>query len=333
MQLKGTDLAGQLARGLAPVYFISGDETLLVEEAAEAVLAAARDAGFTERSVLYAEGSFKWHELLHDAASMSLFAERKVLDVRNPSAKFDREASDTLRAYCEAPAEDNLLLLRSSRIDGRQKNSAWFKALDSTGVVVQLWPIGAHELPRWLESRLQRAELSLSREAVLFLAEKTEGNLLAAVQEVEKLRLSDLPQPIDLALLTEFLEDAAHYDTFELLDAVFGGDTKRLPRMVRGLRAEGVALFAILGALTSQLRQIGEGRVPPFRRRQADQLVRRLGSVEAIDRVLAQCALVDQQGKGQLLGDAWLSLEELLLRLAGARMTSLEAQLDSLRRP
>jgi DNA polymerase-3 subunit delta len=149
---------------------------------------------------------------------------------------------------------------------------------------------------------------------------------------VEKLRLADLPQPIDLALLTEFLEDAAHYDTFELLDAVFGGDTKRLPRMVRGLRAEGVALFAILGALTAQLRQIGEGRVPPFRRRQADQLVRRLGSVEAIDRVLAQCALVDQQGKGQLLGDAWLSLEELLLRLAGARMTSLEAQLDSLRR-
>ena len=103
--------------------------------------------------------------------------------------------------------------------------------------------------------------------------------------------------------------------------------------MVRGLRAEGVALFAILGALTSQLRQIGSGRIPPFRRQMADRLLRRLGSVDAIDRVLAQCSLVDQQGKGQLLGDAWLSLEDLLLRLAGSRLPSLELQKPALRRP
>jgi len=333
VQLKAPDLAGHLKGQLAPVYFISGDETLLVEEAADAVLTAARLAGFTERTVLHAEGSFKWHELLQEGAAMSLFAEKKIIDLRNPTAKFDKVPSEVLREYCASPPEDNLLLIRSPRIEGRQKNAAWFKAIDAVGAVVQVWPISAHELPRWLTARLKRAELSLEPAALTYLAERVEGNLLAAVQEVEKLRLAGLDAPVTVDALSAVLEDAAHYDVFELLDAVFNGEGPRVSRMIRGLRAEGVALFAILGALTSQLRQIAEGRVPPFRRRMTDRLVKRLGSTAAVDRVLAQCALVDQQGKGQLLGDAWLSLEDLLLRLAGVRLPSLEQQAAALRRP
>ncbi len=334
VQLKARDLAGHLASGsLAPVYFITGDETLLVEEAADAILQAARTAGFSERTVLHAEGSFDWQAVLAEGASLSLFAEKKILDVRNPSGGFDRNASEVLRAYCERPADDNLLLLRSGRIDSRQKSSAWFKALDAAGVVIQIWPVSLAELPGWLKGRLDRAGLSLTPEGLTCLAERVEGNLLAAVQEVEKLKLADLPQPVSADAVAAALEDSAHYDVFELLDAVMNGEAGRIPRMVRGLEAEGVALFAILGALTSQLRQIAEGRVPPFKRRVSDALVRRLGSKAAIDRVLAQCALVDQQGKGQLLGDAWLSLEDLLLRLAGTRLPSLEQQLEALKRP
>jgi DNA polymerase-3 subunit delta len=333
VQLKAPDLAGHLKGTLAPVYFITGDETLLVEEAADAVLAAARAAGYTERTVLHADGSFKWHEVLQEGAAMSLFAEKKIIDLRNPTPKFDKGPSEVLREYCATPPDDNLLLLRSPRLEGRQKNAAWFKALDAAGVIVQIWPIGAHELPRWLSDRLKRADLSLEPQALTYLAERVEGNLLAAVQEVEKLRLSGLQQPVTVDALAAVLEDAAHYDVFELLDAVYSGEGKRVTRMVRGLRAEGVALFAVLGALTSQLRQIAEGRVPPFRRRMTDRLIKRLGSVEAVDRVLAQCALVDQQGKGQLLGDAWISLEDLLLRLAGVRLPSLEDQVAALRRP
>ncbi|HEY5645837.1 MAG TPA: DNA polymerase III subunit delta [Pseudomonadales bacterium] len=333
MQVKAQDLPARLTGALAPVYFISGDETLLVEEAADAILETARAAGFSERTVLHAEGSFDWHTLLAEGASMSLFADRKILDVRNPAGAFDKGASEALRAYCDRPPEDTLLLLRSGRIDGRQKSSAWFKALDAAGVVIQIWPIGLAELPRWLQGRLSRAGISLAPEALTYLAERVEGNLLAAVQEIEKLRLANLAQPVSLAALGEVLEDSAHYDVFELLDAVMRGETGRIPRMVRGLRAEGVALFAVLGALTSQLRQIAEGRVPQFKRRTSDALVKRLGSPAAIDRVLAQCALVDQQGKGQLLGDAWLSLEDLLLRLAGTRLPSLERQLEVLKRP
>jgi DNA polymerase-3 subunit delta len=264
---------------------------------------------------------------------MSLFAEKKIIDLRNPTAKFDKVPSEVLREYCANLPEDNLLMIRSPRIDGRQKNAAWFKALDQAGVVIQIWPIGAHELPRWLTTRLQRAGQKLEPAALTYLAERVEGNLLAAVQEVEKLKLAELPQPISVDALTAVLEDAAHYDVFELLDAVYNGEGARVSRMVRGLQAEGVALFAILGALTSQLRQIAEGRVPQFRRRITDRLVKRLGSAAAMDRVLAQCALVDQQGKGQLLGDAWISLEDLLLRLAGVRLPSLENQLEALRRP
>ncbi len=333
MQLKAHDLAGHLKGALAPVYFITGDETLLVEEAADAILGAARAAGFTERTVLYAESGFSWHEILQEGAAMSLFAQKKIIDLRNPTAKFDKVPSEVLREYCAGPPEDNLLLIRSPRIEGRQKNAAWFKALDQAGVILQIWPIGVHELPRWLTQRLKRAGLNMEPDALTYLAERVEGNLLAAVQEVEKLRLTELPQPITLDALTSVLEDAAHYDVFELLDAVYNGEGARVSRMVRGLRAEGVALFAILGALTSQLRQIVEGRIPPFRRRVTDRLVKRLGSAGAVDRVLAQCALVDQQGKGQLLGDAWVSLENLLLRLAGVRLPSLEQQLGALRRP
>ncbi len=332
MQVKAHDLTGHLQGPLAPVYFLSGDETLLVEEAADTVLAAARAAGYTERTILHAEGGFKWHELLAEGAAMSLFAEKKIIDLRNPSGKFDKVPSEVLREYCAKPPEDNLLLIRSPRIDGKQKSTAWFKALDAAGVAVQIWPIDAHELPRWLGARLRRAGLTLEPEAVAYLAERVEGNLLAAVQEVEKLRLAVMDSPITVDALAAVLEDSAHYDVFELLDAVFNGEGPRITRMVRGLRAEGVAMFAILGALTSQLRLIADGRVPQFRRRLADRLVKRLGSLEALDRVLAQCALVDQQGKGQLLGDAWLSLENLLLRLAGVRLPSLETELPAMTR-
>jgi len=139
VQLKTQDLAVHLKSGaLAPVYFITGDETLLVEEAADAILGAARQAGFSERTVLHAEGSFDWQTVLAEGASLSLFAEKKILDVRNASGSFDKGASEVLRTYCERPVEDNLLLLRSPRNDGRHKSSSWFKALDAAGVVIQI---------------------------------------------------------------------------------------------------------------------------------------------------------------------------------------------------
>lgn len=335
MPLKLQDLASHLQGELAPIYLVSGDETLLVQEACDAIVAAARAAGYDEKSVLHAEPGFRWNDVVQDAASLSLFAERRIIDVRVAGNKFDRQASEVLREYARQPSPDTVLLIRSARLESRQRSSAWFKALDAAGAVLLVWPIGVNELPRWLNARLRAAELTLEPQALTHLAQQVEGNLLAAVQEIAKLKLAQLPQPISAEALAGVMEDSAHYDAFELIDAIFAGDLTRVSRMLGALRQEGVALFAILGALVAQLRRLRGtgGGMPPQRQRLVEGFLRRLGSAAAIDRVLAQCALIDAQGKGQLLGDAWLSLESLCLRLAGSRkLPSLETELPYLRR-
>ncbi len=320
MQVRPAELAAALEATLAPLYLIAGDDALLVQEACDAVLDAARARGFTERSVIHADGGFSWNDVVQDAASMSLFAARRIIDVRVPGARFDREASEVLRGYAGRPAEDTVLLIRSGRLESKQRSTAWFKALDGAGVVVQVWPLELRELPRWLAGRLDRAGLRLAPDALSLLAERVEGNLLAAVQEIEKLRLAGLGSPVSAEALAGVLDDSARYSTFELIDATLSGDAVRVSRMLGTLRQEGVALFAILGALTSQLRRIADGGyLPPPRKRLVGGFLSRIGSIEAMPRVLAECALVDAQGKGQIPGDAWLSLEEVLLRLAGVR--------------
>lgn len=321
MQVKPRDLPARLRRGLAPIYLLTGDEPLLVEEACDAVLHAARDAGFEERTLHYADAGFDWNAVAQDSASLSLFASRRVIDVRVAGDKLDRDAGGVVSRIAADPAPDTLLLIRMSRLDSRQRNSAWYKAIDAAGVVVTVWPVGISEMPRWLAARVQGAGLMLDDDALVLLTERVEGNLLAAVQEIAALKLADLATPISAADLASVLEDSARYGVFELVDAVFAGDGPRVARMLATLRQEGVALFAVLGALTFQIREVakGGGRLPPARKRLIPALLERLGSPAALERVLAECALVDAQGKGQMPGDAWLSLEDLLLRLAGIR--------------
>ena len=319
MQLKPADIGGHLAGGsLAPVYLVSGDETLLVEETCDAIIAAARAAGFTERDVMHVERGFRWHEITNSAAAMSLFSDRKIIDVRVPDAKFDKDGAAVLREYTQAPPTDNLLLLRCSRLDPRQRQSAWFKALDASGVIVLVWPVGIGELPRWLQGRLRQQKLQLTPAALEYFVERIEGNLLAAVQEIDKLRLAELPTPIDLPDLMSALSDASHYDVFEYLDAILAGDGPRVARMVTGMQAEGVALFAILGALGNLIRALAEGRKvpgPPQRARLAERFTRRVPR-DVVTRALGELALIDAQGKGALRGDAWQSLARLSLLLA-----------------
>ena len=332
MQVKPEALRTRLQKGLSPIYLVSGDETLLVEEACDAILAAARRQGYTERQVMHVESGFNWNELIAEAASQSLFAERKLIDLRPPANKIDRKASDILREYAAAQHEDVLLLIRTGRLEGRQRSSAWFKALDKAGVIVLVWPVGIRELPRWLSARLRDAGLDLNREAFNYLAERVEGNLLAAAQEIEKLKLLDLHQPIDARSIAAAVEDTAHYDAYELIDAAFAGDAKRVQRVQRTLREEGVAIMALLGAFTSQLRRLESGGwMPAHRRGAAADFKRRAGGVEP---VLAELAIIDQQVKGTVLGDPWLSLERLLLRhcKASVPIASLEDEWGFLRR-
>lgn len=321
MELRGADLGRALARGLLPVYLVSGDETLLVQEACDAIIAAARAAGFGERLIMHADATaFDWNELVQETASLSLFAERRVIDVRVSGGKFGREGADVLTAFARNPGPETLLLVRCARLEKQQQGTAWYKALVAVAAVVRIWPVEHRELPRWLGARLAAAGLRLSDGALGALAERVEGNLLAAVQEIEKLKLHDLPQPVTTEALLGVLEDSAHYGTFELIDAVFQGDAARVVRMLAGLRQEGVAVFALLGAFAGQLRGMA-GRVPmpPQRARLVGEFERRLGGRTTPGALLATCALIDAQGKGELPGDPWVSLEELLLGLCTDR--------------
>ena len=316
MPLRPDQLDAALQQSLQGIYLISGDETLLVEEACDAVLQKAREQGFTERSIHHVETGFKWHDVTNDAASMSLFAERKVLDLRIPAGKFDKEGGQVLRDWADGSLgnPDTLLLMRTERLQPRQRSSAWFKAIEAAGTVVLIWPLAPRELPTWLEKRLQTKALTLEPQALRALADRVEGNLLAAAQEIEKLALQNLAQPVTQEALLSCLEDTSRFNSFDVIDAAMAGQGARVSKILSVLREDKGALFAVLGALTSQLRRLGETRgLPPARARTMEAFARRGPSAKAL---LAECAVLDQQGKGQRLGDAWLGLEQLLLAMA-----------------
>jgi DNA polymerase-3 subunit delta len=330
VQARPEDLARHLRGVPAPLYFVTGDETLLVEESCAAILEHARTHAFVERTVMHADGTFKWHDINAEAASLSLFAERKVVDVRALGAKFDKDAAEAIGRYQDATNPDTILMVRTGRLDKRTRYAKWFKRVEQEGLVVMIWPMDRARLPRWLEQRARAAGVGLTRDGLAYLAGRVEGNLLAAVQEIEILKLANADGDLDADAVARVVEDSSHFDTFELIDAVFAGEPARVHHILDTLREEGVAIFAILGALTAQLRMVRDGRsLPGPRQKLVSGFVQRVGAIGAL---LAEVALVDVQGKGGLRGDAWVSLENVLLRMAGVRtLSSPERERASLR--
>ena len=324
------------ASALPTAFFVTGDEQLLVDEACDQILHAAKRDGFDERTLFEALPRAPWQDLFADAANLSLFAAKRLLDVRIPARGLDRAGSDALRRYLPAPLPETLLLCRAVGLDWRQRNNAWYKALDANGIVVPIRPVTARELPRWLDARCRAAGLILAPEAIDALAERVEGNLLAARQEIEKLKLQHGEGRVSAADIASAVGDSSHFDTFELIDAAFAGRSARLRKMLAALRMQGVAVFMIMGALASQLeraRQLANGNKPRLARSRQQALtaaVRRLGA-ERVDALCKECALLDLQAKGMLRGDAWLSLERILLAIAGALPPSLAQEVPLLR--
>jgi DNA polymerase III subunit delta len=319
MALRPNDLERDLSRGLKPAYLVSGDELLLVQEACDAIIAAARAKGFAERELIQVEPGFQWHELAQQSRTMSLFSEQRLLDVRVPAKRFDKDASEVLRAYLDAPPRDTILLLRTERLDSRQRSAAWFKAIDSVGATILVWPIEPRDLPGWLAQRCRAIGLKLEPDALEFLASSVEGNLLAAVQEIEKLKLQGLQEPVTLEALTRAVTDAAHYDAFDLVDAALGAQPQRVRHVMWVLAAEGVAALMVLGALTVQLRRLlsGDTRGLPQQRERVMRAARSRLGIHDLEALLQLALVVDQQAKGAARGDPWQTLERLALRLAG----------------
>ncbi|PCJ93868.1 MAG: DNA polymerase III subunit delta [Porticoccaceae bacterium] len=257
MRLKAEQLATHLTQGsLAPIYLISGDESLLVQEAADTLRTAARAQGYTERELLHAEAGFDWNIVLTEANSLSLFSEKKILEIRIPNGKPGDKGSKILQEYAANPNNDTLTLIITPKLDGSATRSKWVKAIENQGVFIQLWPVTTKQLPQWIHQRLKQAGIQASRHAVSILAERVEGNLLAAVQEIEKLKLLVPEGEVDSDTMSTLVADSARFNVFSLVDKAMEGEAQGACRTLRGLRDEGTEPTVILWALTRELRTL-----------------------------------------------------------------------------
>ena len=331
MQLRSDGLARHLNQQLAPCYLIAGDETLLVQEAADAIRAAARAAGCHERERIAIDHKEDWQQLLHSSGSLSLFADRKLIEVHLPSGKPGTDGSKAIQEYLDSENDDVLLLI-SGKIDKQSQQAKWFKALDQRGAVLLIWPVKFHELPGWIDQRLKAVGMRADKEALQMLAERVEGNLLAAAQEVEKLKLLTGDEMITADTVRSAVLDNARFDPFELVDTALSGDARHALRTARGLRAEGSPPQVILWALHKEVRLLSRLRDAIDRGAPPDRALQQAGVWRSRMRVV-QSALqrhrrkslqqleaialrVDGAGKGYGPGDPWDYINDMLLLLA-----------------
>jgi len=346
MDLRADRFERQLAgESLRPVYLIAGAEPLIVQESADAVRARAREEGYSEREVFDAGADFDWNSLAQGMASLSLFASRRLFDLRLPTGKPGRDGSEAIRSYCDNPPPDTLLMITA--LDWSKAHAGkWSEAIARVGHQVTVWPVRAHELPDWLERRLRSRGLLAEPAALQLLAERVEGNLLAAAQEVEKLALllrsgKAATTPIDESTMAALVADSSRYDVFQMIEAAFAGDVERTRRMVHALRLEGAQVPGLVPMVASELVRLSAlaqvssegGNLAQAMRdmriwesRQA--LYRRALQRHSSDRwqgFAGAAGQVDLMSKGRLSGDAWLALERLLVGIADARVARLLA--------
>ncbi len=319
MQLRSGELDAQLKKALLPAYAIHGDEPLLAMEAGDAIRAAARRAGFSEREVLEPGRGFDWSEFTHATGSLSLFATKKIVELRLPTGKPGPQGSAAIAAYCERPSEEQLLLVTLPRLDRTGQGSAWFNALARLGAVVDVWPLDRSRLPAWLGERLARQKQRAPREVLEFLTERVEGNLLAAHQELQKLALLAPEGELALDTVQDAVASVARYDPYDAADALVSGDLARYVRVIEGLRAEGEQPTFVLFVISSALFALQEGSAERIfnrsLRRAVESAMRRVAP-KRIDAAISDAAAIDRAIKGVGEGDAWQAFIRLGLKLA-----------------
>ena len=337
MRLKSEQLPAHLDRTeLLPVYYVSGDEPLQLQEAGDLIRARARALAHEERIVLDVEAGFDWGRLQEAGANLSLFSSKRIIELRLGDHKPGREGGAALAAYAAGPSPDNLLLLTSGRIDRKAQQAKWFKALERCGCCIQVWPVAPAELPGWIMARCRRRDKRIARETAALVAQRVEGNLLAAQQEIDKLALLADHEEISGEAALNMVVDSARYDVFDLVENVFLGEPERVSRMLRGLRNEGIEALNVYGALMWGFRRAGSisheiargkpkeqvfgaYRVLERHRKGLNRLLRRF-TPERLSALLAEALEVDKALKGVVEADGWRLLEKFMFTLAGHRL-------------
>ncbi|MEX0619448.1 MAG: DNA polymerase III subunit delta [Pseudohongiellaceae bacterium] len=342
MKLKPLQLHGHLRKPLMPLYWISGDEPLQHQECADLVRARCHESGFSDRETFNVDKGFDWQQFLQSINNLSLFSERKMFELRL-STRLDEKGRQAVQEFIRIGSPDYVLLISSPRLEAPSLKTKWFKSIEESGVLVQVWPVGIRELPAWLRQRLQSQGISAHQDALQLLVDRVEGNLLAAVQEIEKLKLlanaklSGQPGEmvtLDARTVMQVVAESARYSIYDLIDAALEGDAGRAVRMLHGLRSEGAEPLQILGALCRELRSllpmlnsVREGRNVAavisshhvwFNRKNAvGSALGRLKSIVVFE-LLEQARQIDLGVKGLAGTNPWDGLDLMIMHLSGA---------------
>jgi len=338
VQARPNEIASRLAGGLAPVYIVSGDEPLQRDEILSLIRDAALAQGVDERVRLHAGTGFDWLELGQHNDMMSLFSDRRLIELTLATGKPGDAGGKALVRYCERINSDNVLVVSAPKLDPATKRSRWYKALDAAGITVQVWPIDVDRLPQWLRQRGTKHGLSLSGDAAGLLAERVEGNLLAADQELKKLALLHYttglkPAEIDVEKIMEAVGASSRYNVFDTIEAAVDGNAERTLKILSGLREEGVEPSLLAWALGRELRSLSrmkglleqgvrldqvldQERVWDKRKRPVTDTLSRLSGAQ-LRGAMIQLAKADRLVKGAEKGNAWDTLVQIALTITG----------------
>ncbi len=330
MNVRPDQLKSVVANRTYPVYMVSGDEPLQQMESLDLIRSYLRDNEFSEREVLDVDAQFDWQRLMDEAANMSLFATRRIVELRLPSAKPGRQGSQVLKDYLSRPPEDTVLVINAGKVDGNSKKSAWYKAVEQSGMIVQCWPVAVDKLSSWLQQRFRARDMDADNEVLAYISQHVEGNLLAADQEIEKLYLLLGPGKISYADVAEAVTSQSRYSVFELVDMMLAGDTKRVIRIITGLKAEGVVPVVVNWALAKDIRLLAQASQDPS---SAEFMLKRSGvwqsriamfkscmsrhSQRSFQLMLKRCSYIDAVSKGMIDSNVWDDIESLCVRMAG----------------
>lgn len=335
MNVRPDQLQSMVAKTLYPVYLVSGDEPLQQMESLDLIRSFLREEDFSEREVLDVDAQFDWQRLLDEAANMSLFATRRIVELRLPSAKPGRQGSQVIKDYLSRPAEDTVLIVNAGKVDGSAKKSAWYKAIEQSGLVVQCWPVAIEKLAAWLQLRFKKRDMDADNEVLAYISQHVEGNLLAADQEIEKLYLLLGPGKITYADVAEAVTSQSRFSVFELVDVLLSGNTKRAIRVVAGLKAEGVVPVVVNWALAKDIRLLAkvaqDASSVDFTLKRSGVWQSRIAlfksclsrhNQRSFQLMLKRCAYIDAASKGLLDANVWDEIETLCVRLAGTTKSS-----------
>jgi len=332
LKIQANQLSSHLKKSLAPCYLVTGDEHLLVGEALEAIRATARERGFSSREMHIATTGFDWPQLVASTSNLSLFAEQRIIELRLPTGKPGRAGGQAIADLVEQAGPELLFLVTGPKLDKSSSASKWAKALDRKGASLPIWPVGVRELPAWIANRMRAAGLQPDAEAVTLVADRVEGNLLAADQEIEKLRLLLGAGPVNVDDVSDAVANSSRYDVYKLADAALAGDARRAVKILGGLRAEGVEPVIVVWALTRELRTLAtlddvvrQGgdlggamqKSGVWRKRQG--LVRScVGRHQHGDfhKMLKVTGRADAAAKGQRAGDPWQIAADVVVSLS-----------------